>query len=63
MISVFSLGYLSRGSKELPPVYSSVGIPGNLQRLTCDWDCLNLEEPGKVTQPNQDLFGPESVDL
>ncbi len=32
MISAFSLVYLSSGSKELPSVYSTVGIPGNLQR-------------------------------
>jgi hypothetical protein len=31
MISVFSLFHLSCGSKELLSVYSSVGIPGNLQ--------------------------------
>jgi hypothetical protein len=30
MISVFSLVCLSCGSKELPSVYTALGIPGNL---------------------------------
>jgi hypothetical protein len=33
VISVFSLGHLSPGSKELPSVYSSVGIPRSLHTL------------------------------
>jgi hypothetical protein len=31
VISDFSLEYFSHGSKELPSVYTTVRIPGNLQ--------------------------------